>query len=70
MPVYLTPVMLAVPVVLRMSEICGYPVHIYKIDMYSCNIFIYDNMVVNVKEPQQIISTMPVVKACGSDHVM
>ena len=82
MPGYLTPVMLEVPVALKMSEICGFIItnhclilypsiycFIHKIDTYCSNIQISDNMVVKVKELQELIIAMPVGKTSGYDHI-
>ena len=52
-----------------LNSIPDSPVQMHKIEMYCSNIQINDNMVVNIEEPQEIISTMPVGKASGYDHV-
>ena len=44
-------------------------VHIHKIDMYCSNIQLSDNMVVKVKELQELIIAMPVGKASGYNHI-
>ena len=73
MPDYLTPVMLQVAVVLKMSETCSllitnrclilYLTFLFtSIDKYCGSIQINDNTVVKVKELQEIISTM--IRTC------
>ena len=42
---------------------------IHKIDMDCSNIQLSDNMVVKVKELQELIIAMPVGKASGYDHI-
>ena len=44
-------------------------VHIHKFDMYCSNFQISDNMVVKVKELEELIVAMPVGKASGYDHI-
>ena len=53
-----------------LNSIHDSPVHIHKINIYCSNIQINDNMVVKVKELQEIISsTMPVGKVSGYDQI-
>ena len=53
-----------------LNSIPDSPVHIHKINKYCSNIQINDNMVVKVKELQEIISaTMPVGKVSGYDQI-
>ena len=44
-------------------------VHTLEIDMYCSNIQISDNMVVKVRELQELILAMPVGKASSYDHM-
>ena len=55
---------------LLLNSIPDSPVHLHNIDMYCSNIQINDNVIVQVKEQQTIISTMPVGKASGYDQMI
>ena len=52
-----------------LNSIPDSPVHIHKIDKYCSNIQFNDNVVVKVKELQEIISNMPVGKVSAYDHI-
>jgi len=55
---------------LQLDSTPDFPVHIQKTDMYCSNIQLNVHiMVVEVKELQEITSTMPVGKASGYNHI-